>query len=70
MKMSKFLVLLVCLSLVFTLASCELFDTLKEERAEAIAKVEAIAAEEAYASLDEKDVAWQERLIGLCIKLT
>lgn len=57
MKKSRFLVILMCLSLVFALASCDLFDSLKVERAEAIAKVEAIAAEEAYASLDEKDVA-------------
>ena len=57
MKTRKLLVLLVCLSLVFTLASCELFDTLKEERAEAIAKVEALVSEEAYASLDGAAVA-------------
>ena len=57
MKTRKFLVLLVCLSLVFTLASCELFDTLKDARAEAVAKVEALATEEAYASLDDVAVA-------------
>lgn len=57
MKTRKFLVLLVCLSLVFTLASCELFDTLKDARTEAVAKVEALATEEAYASLDETAVA-------------
>lgn len=57
MKTRKLLVLLVCLSLIFTLASCDLFDALKEERAEAIAQVEALATEEAYASLDKAEVS-------------
>ncbi len=57
MKTRKLLVLLVCLSLVLTLASCELFDTLKDARAEAVAKVEALAADEAYASLDSDAIS-------------
>ena len=56
MKTRKLLVLLVCLSLIFILASCDLFDTLKDVRAEAVAQVEALAKDEAYASLDEAAV--------------
>lgn len=57
MKKSRFLIVLVALSLILTLASCEFFDLLKDQRAEAIATVEAIVKEEAYASLDEDDIS-------------
>ena len=57
MKKSRFLIILVCLSLIFTLASCDLLDSLKEVRAEAIAKVEALATEAEYANLNPVEVS-------------
>ena len=57
MKTRRFLVLLVCLSLIFSFAGCEFFDTLKDARAEAITNVETMVKEDAYASLDAAAVA-------------
>ncbi len=57
MKKSRILIALLALSLILTLASCEFFDLLKDQRAEAVTTIEAIVKEERFASLSEDDIS-------------
>lgn len=56
MKTRRFLITLLALSLILALASCEIFDLLKEGREEALATLETLAGSEEYASLDKEQV--------------